>query len=131
MPYFNKDNAETHQDAGIFREWTSHLDDTTVNYVEIDQDMDLAPLLKGLPDDRCQCPHWGYQFEGTQTVRYGDGREETFNAGDSFYMTPGHTPKASAGSKFIVFSPTEQLAVSEAVMQKNMQAMAAAGTDAH
>ena len=23
----------------------------------------LAPLLKGLPDDRCQCPHWGFLFQ--------------------------------------------------------------------
>jgi hypothetical protein len=25
--------------------------------------MNLAPLLKGLPDDRCQCPHWGHLFK--------------------------------------------------------------------
>src|SRR5205814_1940573 len=30
------------------------------------------PLLKGLPDDSCQCPHWGYVFAGQLTVRYPD-----------------------------------------------------------
>ena len=38
-----------------------------------------------------------YMFTGTQTVRYEDGHEETYNAGDCFYMTPGHSPTASAG----------------------------------
>ena len=27
-------------------------------------DADLAPLFEGLPDDRCQCPHWGYVLRG-------------------------------------------------------------------
>jgi hypothetical protein len=26
-------------------------------------DADLTPLFKGLPDDRCQCPHWGKTIE--------------------------------------------------------------------
>jgi hypothetical protein len=123
MPHFSKQTAETDQDGGAFHEWTGHLDDYTVNFVELTVDMDLAPLLKGLPNDHCQCPHWGYQIKGTQTVSYEDGHEETYGPGDVFYMSPGHTPKASANSEFIVFSPTEQLDVSEAVMQKNMAAM--------
>lgn len=36
---------------------------------------DLAPLLKGLSDDRCQCPYWGYVIKGRMVVRYAD-REE-------------------------------------------------------
>jgi hypothetical protein len=38
-------------------------------------------------------------------------------------MTPGHTPAAVAGTEFVQFSPTDELAVSEAVMAKNMQEM--------
>ena len=26
--------------------------------------VDSAPIFKGLPDDRCQCPHWGYVTKG-------------------------------------------------------------------
>jgi hypothetical protein len=30
---------------------------------------DTEPLLEGLEDDLCQCPHWGYVLEGELTVR--------------------------------------------------------------
>ena len=56
------------------------------------------------------------------TVSYAD-REEVIAPGEAFYMTPGHTPAATAGTEFVQFSPTDQLAVSEAVMAKNMQEM--------
>ena len=28
--------------------------------VSIPAGTDLTPLMKGLPGDRCPCPHWGY-----------------------------------------------------------------------
>ena len=37
---------------------------------------DESPF-KGLPDDRCQCDHWGYLFSGSFRVTYLDGPEET------------------------------------------------------
>ncbi len=49
-----------------------------------------------------------------------------YEAGDAFYMAPGHAPKADAGSEFVQFSPTEGLAATVAVMMKNMQAAEAA-----
>jgi hypothetical protein len=39
--------------------------------------------LKGLPDDRGQCPHWGYVIKGGMNMRFGD-REEVFEAGDAW-----------------------------------------------
>ena len=42
-------------------------------------------MLKGLPGDSCQCPHWGYLFAGQITVSYAD-REEVYEPGDAFYM---------------------------------------------
>ena len=36
----------------------------TVNFTSFREDIDATPLLKGLPDDRCQCPHWGYVING-------------------------------------------------------------------
>ncbi len=33
---------------------------------------DTAPIFKGLPDDRCQSPHWGYVLKGRVRVRYHD-----------------------------------------------------------
>ena len=37
----------------------------------------LHAAVQGLPDDLCQCPHWGYVTAGSITVRYADGTEET------------------------------------------------------
>ena len=43
------------------------------------------PLLEGLPDDRCECPHWGYIVEGSIHVRYADGTEDVNRSGDLYY----------------------------------------------
>jgi quercetin dioxygenase-like cupin family protein len=81
--------------------------------------------MKGLPDDRCQCPHWGYVVSGKLIFRYAD-REEVFEAGDAFYTPPGHVPALhEAGTELVMFSPAEELRKTEAVMMKNMQAMQA------
>ena len=86
-------------------------------------DIDATPFMKGLPDDRCQCPHWGYVFKGGMTARYAD-RDEVYEAGDAFVIPPGHIPVANEpGTEFVWFSPTDELGTAEAVMIKNMQAM--------
>jgi hypothetical protein len=62
-----------------------------VNRLEIPAGTDFTPLLQGLPDDKCQCPHWGYILEGALHVAYTDGTEEVLKAGQAYYMPPGHT----------------------------------------
>jgi hypothetical protein len=89
-----------------------------VDFVTIKQGHSLAPLLRGLPGDSCQCPHWGYLLAGKVTVSYADG-EETYQAGDAFYMPPGHVPAAEAGTEIIQFSPSEQLAETLAAIRAN------------
>lgn len=69
---------------------------------------DFAPLLQGLENDLCQCPHWGYVLKGTVTTTYADGDHETANEGDLFYWPPGHTVKAEADSDLILFSPEHE-----------------------
>jgi hypothetical protein len=122
MPSVSKATATKVQDMPPFTEHTDDLDGYTVNFVTLRVDMDLTPLLKGLPDDRCQCPHWGYQFAGTQTYYYPD-HEEVVEAGSAFYAPPGHTASATAGSEFLVFSPAELLRETETVMAGNMKAL--------
>jgi hypothetical protein len=114
------------QDVGPAVDQGGDLDDITVNFVTIKETHSLAPLLRGLPGDSCQCPHWGYLFAGKITVSYAD-REETYQAGDAFYMTPGHVPAAEAGTEFIQFSPKEQLAETTAAMMANAQREMAGG----
>ena len=69
---------------------------------------DIAPLLKGLEDDLCQSPHWGYLIEGEITVTYTDGSKESVNGGDLFYWPPGHTVAVSRDAEIILFSPQQE-----------------------
>jgi hypothetical protein len=77
-------------------------------YAEIKAGTDLAPALKGLPDDACPCPHWGYVLKGAIRVRYTDGHEETLRPGELFYLPPGHVPVFEGDSAFVEFSPQRE-----------------------
>jgi hypothetical protein len=124
MPKVSKDTVEAH-DHGLVLDYTGELDGYTVNFVTFREDVDHTPLLVGLPDDRCQCPHWGYVLKGRLTYRFAD-REEVFEAGDAFYLPPGHVPVGNEpGSEILQFSPTEELQATEAVLMKNVEAMQA------
>lgn len=120
MPAISKTSAPNVQELGPGVDRSGQFDGYTVNIVSISQTHSLAPLLKGLPGDMCQCPHWGYVVAGRLTVTYPD-REEVFEAGDAYYMPPGHAPAAEAGSEFVQFSPTQKLAATMAVIQANAQ----------
>jgi hypothetical protein len=74
-------------------------------YFSLGAGTDIAPLLKGLENDLCQSPHWGYLIEGELTITYADGREEVVSGGDLFYWPPGHTVKAGKHAEVILFSP--------------------------
>jgi hypothetical protein len=54
------------------------------------------------------------------TVDY-DQEQEEYGAGDAFYMSPGHIPAAEAGTEFVIFSPKDELAATEAAIQEWMQ----------
>lgn len=64
-------------------------------------------LLKGLPGDRCPCPHWGYLVAGRMTVKYPD-HEDVVRAGEVYYMAPGHTIAVDAGTVLVEFSPWDE-----------------------
>ena len=96
--------------------------DMSVGMVSINTEMDMTPLLKGLPNDRCQTPHWGYLLKGRIHMTYSD-REETFEAGDAYYMEPGHTLVIEAGTEFVEFSPKEDMERTMEVISRNLQGM--------
>jgi hypothetical protein len=60
MPKVSKDSAAHVEQHGPVEDRHEDLDGYTVNFVSFAQDIDATPLLKGLPDDSCPCPHWGY-----------------------------------------------------------------------
>jgi hypothetical protein len=123
MPKISRERATQGGEYGPVTDRADQLEGYTVNFVTFHEDIDATPLLKGLPDDRCQCPHWGYVITGRITMRFAD-HEEIYEAGDAWYAPPGHVPVAhEPGTETVQFSPTHELAATEAVMMKNMQAM--------
>lgn len=122
MPKASKESVTEVRDYGVAEDRTGDLDGYTVNFVSIRQDHDLAPMLSGLPGGHCSCPHWGYVLKGRMIVRYAD-HEEVCEAGDAFYLPPGHAPAAEAGTEFIQISPSDQLQEVEAAVVKAMQQM--------
>jgi hypothetical protein len=87
-------------------------------------DADLAGLFRGLPDDRAQLPRWGYVIEGKVGFRFAD-HEETYAAGDAYYVPPGHTPVHYAGAELVEFSPTDVLGETIPVVLGNLRAAGA------
>ena len=83
-------------------------------------DADLASLFRGLPDDLCQVPRWGYVLRGKVGFRFSD-REETYEAGDAYYVPPGHTPVHYAGAEIVEFNPTDVLEQTIPVVMENLQ----------
>jgi len=51
------------------------------------------PTFVGLPDDRCQCAHWGYIVSGTIRVHSADGARD-YESGEMYYWEPGHNLEA-------------------------------------
>jgi len=93
----------------------------TVGFETYTADADVGDLFKSLPDDRCQCEHWGYVIKGKVSFKTADG-EETFETGDAYYVGPGHTPVLYAGTEIVEFSPTKELQQTMEVITKNMAA---------
>ena len=100
------------------------LGDYTVAFEQFNDGGDMAPLFRGLPDDRCQTPHWGVVLAGRLTFTYADG-EDVIEAGEAYYAPPGHTPAADPGTETIEFSPTEELRRTMAVVMKNAEVLGA------
>ena len=122
MPKISRETAQV-DDPGFLVDRFGELGDYSVDFITFHEDLDATPILKGLPDDRCQCPHWGYVTKGRLTYRFAD-HEEVFEAGDAFYLPPGHIPVGNEpGSETVQFSPTKELRKTQEVMRRNAQAM--------
>jgi hypothetical protein len=117
MSKVSRESAPDVIDYGPAEDRGAQFDGYAVVFTSVREDWDLTPLLKGLPGDSCQCPHWGYVTAGRLTVRYGD-HEEVMEPGDAFSMPPGHVPAVVAGTELVMFSPQDELAVAEAAMRE-------------
>ena len=124
-----KASKETASDSVEVEGYEGHFENFeggyTVAFERYTQDADLTPFFAGLPDDRCQAPHWGYVLAGRLTFKFPD-REETYEAGDAYYAPPGHTPVLYDGTEVVEFSPTEELQRTMDVVTRNMEAASGA-----
>jgi hypothetical protein len=80
--------------------------DINVARIRFPKGADAAPLLEGLPQNLCQCPHWGTVLKGSIHVNYADGSEETVHAGEVYYWPPGHTVRVDEDYEAVEFSPS-------------------------
>ncbi len=122
MPKVSRESAAQVDDHGPVEDRHEDVDGYTIQFVSFRADIDGTPLMKGLPGDACPCPHWGYVVKGRVTYRFAD-HDEVFEAGDAFYLPPGHIPLADAGSEILQFSPAEQLHVVAETMTRNAMQM--------
>lgn len=77
-------------------------------YFSLGAGTDIAPLLRGLHDDACHAPHWGYMISGELVVSFVDGSESTCRGDEIFYWAPGHSVRVVADAEVILFSPEHE-----------------------
>jgi hypothetical protein len=83
--------------------------DLNVARIRFPAGADAAPLLEGMPQNLCPCPHWGTVLRGAIHVRYADGSEETVRAGEVYYWPPGHTVRVDEDYEALEFSPSRAM----------------------
>ena len=105
MPKASKTTATQSVDMRIMEGRYEELGGYTVGFEHFRENADGTPVFRGLPDDRCQSPHWGYVVTGRVVFRFAD-HDETYEAGDAYYAPPGHIPVVAAGTEVVEFSPT-------------------------
>ena len=80
---------------------------------------DESPF-KGLPDDRCQCDHWGYLFKGSFRVTYLDGPRRSSPPARHTTCGPGHFVQTLEPVELIEISPVEEHDRTMATIARNM-----------
>jgi len=130
MTKASKATAAEHAEASGFEGHYAEAGGYTIGFESYTADQDPAALFRGLPNDRCQCPHWGVVLRGRLTYRYEDGTQDVVEAGEAYYARPGHLPLFSAGTEVVEFSPSADLARTMEVVMANLEAAGAMGGEA-
>ena len=93
--------------AGALEVRFAEFGEMTLAFYRVPKGTDFGPQLKGLPDDMCQCPHWGYFLKGKAVLHTKTG-DLTLETGQAFYSPPGHVPEFLEDCELVEFSPTAQ-----------------------
>jgi hypothetical protein len=127
MGKVSRAGASEHLEAAGYVGDLGEIDGYTVAFETYTEDADLSPFFAGLPNDHCQCPHWGTVLKGKLRYTYEDGSVDEIAAGEAYYARPGHLPMLFAGTEVVEFSPTVDLHKTIEVVNRNVQAAMAAG----
>ena len=105
---------------GDYEVRTVQWGNVNVSFEKAVSDMDVTPLLKGLPNDLGQSPHWGFVFKGEFISKY-KGHEEHIKAREAYYTASRHTTLVKAGTELLEFSPVRKIEKTFAAIMKNLQ----------
>ena len=123
MPAYSQEQVPVEFEVDVAQARSIEQGGMTLAFERLSAGVETAPLFKGLPDDACQSPHWGYVISGRLRVTATDGTEDTAQAGQAYYLPPGHNVVVEEDALVVEFSPTHDRA---ATMEHAAQMMAAA-----
>lgn len=120
MGKVSKGAAAEHVEGAGFEGHYGETEGYTIGFERYSEHADMTPLFVGLPDDKCQCAHWGVVLKGKLVYHTADGDIE-INDGEAYYVGPGHTPEIYPDTEVVEFSPTDELQHTMEVVTKNME----------
>jgi hypothetical protein len=124
MPAYSQDQIPVEFEADVATTRAIDGGGMTIAIERLSAGVETAPLFKGLPDDACQSPHWGYLVSGRLRIVYADGSEESTGAGQAYHLPAGHNVVVEEDALIVEFSPTDERA---RTMEHAAQMMQAAG----
>jgi hypothetical protein len=83
------------------------VDGMAVCLIRLQAGVRTDPVFAGMPDDRCQCAHWGHIVSGAIRVHGADAHRD-FVAGDSYYWEPGHNLEAMTDVEYLEISRVDE-----------------------
>ena len=107
MEIFGRDDLPAVLEAGRAQIRSAEIGGTTVTFYRLPAGVDARPILEGLPGDSCHCRHWGYVIAGRLRIHTTTGPHDV-EAGQGFYVEPGHAPETLEDTEMFEVSPTEQ-----------------------
>jgi hypothetical protein len=123
MPAYSQDQVPLEFEVDVAKTRSIEQGGMTLAFERLRAGVETAPLYKGLPDDACQSPHWGYVISGRLRAIATDGSEDIAEAGQAYYLPPGHNVVVEEDALVVEFSPTHDRA---ATMEHAAKMMAAA-----
>jgi len=125
MPAFSQDQVPIEFEADIALIRGIEQGGMTIAFERLSAGVETAPIYQGLPDDACQSPHWGYVIRGRLRAIATDGTEETAEAGQAYYLPPGHNVVVDEDALVVELSPAEDRARTMAHAAAMVQAASA------